>query len=525
MINQTDSMQDIVKELTAAKDSAEKAAIIAEFILSELPESVAQMVRGCAILHWFDQPFIEAMRKARLIDAMSKPNPKAYLVFGNEDIYEQIIALPFVEKLPWGFALQDLTREGLLKRYAARQPGLLTSAARLAAPIYEARHNDKADAEALFCYIIEGNKVASKNLMRRLTRQARERGDAQYVNNLLEMVNEAWQIPSVEPFRLTEAIPTWRELLGKVIADPQERQRIADALSVNPITLTRWATNKSNPRQDNLRPLFEALPQHRQFLTELIAQEFPQFINETLTQESIASTIPPGFYAQILNVYTTSPARLRVSTTRLLILQQIIAHLDPHQEGLLAFIAQCVPPRAGNKVRSMHMTYGRSTPAWNSFIKNRILFFGAESPMGQALSTAQPIIINTPEIQLFPIQGSPFERSSLSYPLLRDDRVAGCLTVASTHPHYFTQERLEVLQEYAHLLVLAFEPSEFYDLQNIELGIMPNPESQHIDLKDFQTSVTQHLIWASQRYQVLSRSQAELLVSQELEEKFLHLAD
>ena len=212
MINSTDFMQDIVKVLAATKDRAEKAAIIAELIISELPESVAQMVRECAILHWFDQPFIEAMRKARLIDAMSKPNPKAYHVFGNKDIYEQIITLPFVEKLPWGFTLQDLTREGLLKRYAATQPDLLASAARLAAPIYEARHNDKADAEALFCYIIEGNKVASKNLMHRLSRQARERGDEQYINNLWEMVNEAWQMPSVEPFPLMEADFTQKEI-------------------------------------------------------------------------------------------------------------------------------------------------------------------------------------------------------------------------------------------------------------------------------------------------------------------------
>jgi transcriptional regulator with XRE-family HTH domain len=324
-----------------------------------------------------------------------------------------------------------------------------------------------------------------------------------------------------------EAIQTWRELLGKVIADPQERQRIADALGVNPITLTRWATNKSNPRQDNLRPLFEALPQHRQLLTELIAQEFPQFINEALTQESIVPTIPSAFYAQVLNVHTTSPTRLRVSTMRLLILQQIIAHLDPHQEGLLAIIAQCVPPRTGHKVRSMHMTYGRSTPTWGSVIENRILFFGAESQIGQALSTAQPFIVNTPEIHemLFSMHSSPFDTSSLAYPLLQAERIAGCLAVASIQPHYFTQERLDLLQEYAHLLVLAFEPDEFYDLQDIELGIMPSPERQQIHLMGFQKRVTQHLIQASQRHEVLSRPQAELLVWQELEEEFLCLAE
>src|SRR5579883_2024761 len=60
-----------------------------------------------------------------------------------------------------------------------------------------------------------------------------------------------------------EASQSWRELLGKIIADPQERQRLADTLNINPITLTRWATHKSNPRPDNLRPLIEVLPQYR----------------------------------------------------------------------------------------------------------------------------------------------------------------------------------------------------------------------------------------------------------------------
>jgi transcriptional regulator with XRE-family HTH domain len=324
-----------------------------------------------------------------------------------------------------------------------------------------------------------------------------------------------------------EASQTWRELLGKVIADPQERQRIADALGVNPITLTRWATNKSNPRQDNLRPLFEALPQYRQLLTRLIAQEFPQLINEDLAQESIATTIPSSFYAQVLNVHTTSPTRLRVSTLRLLILQQIITHLDPHQEGILAVIAQCVPPRAGQKVRSLHMTYGRSTPTWGSLIENRILFFGAESQIGQALSTAQPVVVNTPEVRemLFPMYGTPFDTSSLAYPLLQAERVAGCLAVASTQTHYFTPERLELLQEYAHLLVLAFEPDEFYDLQDVELGMMPPAERQQVHLMNFQKRVTQHLIQASQSNQVLSRPQAELMVWQELEEEFLCMAE
>ena len=33
---------------------------------------------------------------------------------------------------------------------------------------------------------------------------------------------------------------SWSELLGRIIADLQEKQRIVNELSINPITLNRW---------------------------------------------------------------------------------------------------------------------------------------------------------------------------------------------------------------------------------------------------------------------------------------------
>src|SRR5689334_15322133 len=72
-----------------------------------------------------------------------------------------------------------------------------------------------------------------------------------------------------------EEIQTWRELLRKIISDPQERQRIAEELHVNPITLIRWTTGKSRPRPDNLSPLLDSIPHYREQLQDLISKEFP----------------------------------------------------------------------------------------------------------------------------------------------------------------------------------------------------------------------------------------------------------
>ena len=52
----------------------------------------------------------------------------------------------------------------------------------------------------------------------------------------------------------------WRELLGMYITSPRERQRIANALDVRPITLARWANGESLPRQRNLHQLIAAFP-------------------------------------------------------------------------------------------------------------------------------------------------------------------------------------------------------------------------------------------------------------------------
>ncbi|HZR42982.1 MAG TPA: GAF domain-containing protein [Ktedonobacteraceae bacterium] len=322
-----------------------------------------------------------------------------------------------------------------------------------------------------------------------------------------------------------EEIQTWRELLGRLTNDPQERQRIADAMSINSVTLTRWVTGRSNPRQDNLRPLLDALPQHRQQLAKLIAKEFPQFFVELLGTENDVQEIPSAFYARILNAHTTSPSQLRAASVCLLILQQILAHLDPQQFGMAVIVAQCVPPSQGQKVRSLRKTFARGTGPWHSQIEIRTEFFGAESQPGHSVLTSHPIVVQNHEEKqrLFPTHcAGPESESIAAYPILLADRTAGSFCLLSSQPEYFTQARRDLVQDYVNLLVMAFERSEFYNLNNIELGIMPNLDIQNTLLKDFHYRVTQLMIQASQNNQHLIRPEAERIVWQEFEEELLH---
>src|SRR5215469_9609373 len=118
---------------------------------------------------------------------------------------------------------------------------------------------------------------------------------------------------------------TWRDLLSKIIIDGSEKQRIADALGVNPSTLVRWTTNKSqNPREDNLRQLIGVLTERRQEMTELIQREYPSiFLTHPMTT---LSEISSDFYARIMNAHITSPSVTRSSAITTLVLKEILTH-------------------------------------------------------------------------------------------------------------------------------------------------------------------------------------------------------
>src|SRR5579862_6878405 len=94
---------------------------------------------------------------------------------------------------------------------------------------------------------------------------------------------------------------SWRELLGKLIQDSQERQRIINAIGVNSVTLTRWVTGSSNPRPQHLRNLLIALsPELRTTMFDAIVKEYPEFsvvLSNGLADET-QEEIPSTFYSR-----------------------------------------------------------------------------------------------------------------------------------------------------------------------------------------------------------------------------------
>lgn len=321
-----------------------------------------------------------------------------------------------------------------------------------------------------------------------------------------------------------EESQTWRELLGQVISEPLERQRIADALGIHPVTLTRWATNRSNPRPENLEALLNALPKCRQRLAELLKTEYPDLSN-SLVQERIRDEIPSTFYSRVLNAYTSIPPILRDSTISALILQQMLGHIDPGQAGMAIFVAQCVPPLPMHKVRSLRRTAGRGTLPWESHMDSQTQFFGAESPLGQALIQGRTMAVSdyATAFALCPHQSPAATLSALIFPILQSSRCIGCLCIVSTQPIHYLQTHHELISYYVDLIVLSFEQQDLYELSDIDLGLMPSYTLQQPYLAYFSQRVTQGMLQSVRNNQPLTRPQAEQKVWQQFEEEFLNL--
>jgi hypothetical protein len=321
---------------------------------------------------------------------------------------------------------------------------------------------------------------------------------------------------------------SWRELLGNLIQDPQERQRIVNAIGVNAITLTRWANNTSNPRPQHLRHLLASLPPEvRSSMFDAILKEYPDFTatfgagSQVEPQESIPST----FYSRIFSAYAMTPRTQRSWSITNLVLQQALGQLDPNRVGMAITVVQCMPSSLDGKVCSLRERTGYGTPPWNLNLEPYAVFLGAESLAGYVVSSCHPRFIqNSEEHQgVVPAHWVEWERSAAAYPIFRSGKVAGCLVVSCTEPHYFLSHRQKLIQHYADLLVLAFEANEFYDLQLINLHVMPYYRVQAEYLANFRQRVASLMTECIREGKPIDLKEAEATIWRQVEAELLRM--
>jgi len=329
---------------------------------------------------------------------------------------------------------------------------------------------------------------------------------------------------SSKAYKYMEEPQSWRKFLGVIVEDMQERLRIARAIGVNPITLVRWVTGVSSPRLRILRNLLDVLsPEQNEELTQLLLLEYPTLMQQDAVVEEEESMIPATFYAKALETYTNNPIFLRTSVISVIILQQMLEQLDPQQVGLAILIAQCVPPSA-DTVRSVRIILAQGSGPWKS-IEHCTQFCGIESQIGHAVQEQRPIITQSrKERENWYPAHLHSERSAVAAPIRLSDRVAGGVGLLSVREQYFSPEKINLVLAYAELLVLAFEHYDFYAANQIELGVMPPFKRQKPHLEQFQLRVRNYIVQAVRKQELLTRSHAEMVVWQEMEEYILHLA-
>jgi hypothetical protein len=313
---------------------------------------------------------------------------------------------------------------------------------------------------------------------------------------------------------------TWRELLGKIIRDPQEKQHIANQLDISPLTLTRWVSGESTPRPQNLRHLLMALPAYRKEFLELMQEEFGLSLSEPIGVDDNLDEIPVDVYAQVLKVYVSLPKILHFTSLCDIILQHAIKQLDPNAVGIEITIAQCLPPDKNNKVRSLCECVGRGTSLRSRELRQRTWFLGSNSLTGYVVATGCPLVVQNRQDgeNIFPIYWVEWEESVMAQPILRADRVAGCLLVSCTQPNYFLSPvRRALIQSYAELLSIAFDARDFYELRNIELEDMPPFEVQRPYIYSFHSKVSQIMHECH-----VSLLEAEQLAWKRIETELLH---
>lgn len=318
-------------------------------------------------------------------------------------------------------------------------------------------------------------------------------------------------------------VSTWQELLGQLIKNSQEKQRLAREANVKPITLKRWVTGESQPRGENMRRLARALPSDVSTLfLSLIEADFPSFVREDLENGRITPEIPAGLYAQAMQTYAKTPPALARDALYKLIFEHALEHFDPDKTGISLALVCCVPPLPGQKVRSLRQVRGMGTPPWARDLQRKTMFLGSESVVGDAVIHYHTALVNSRDATSFTSANwTDFEQSALAAPILRQARVAGALLASSARPYSFTPAHEKLLELYAHLIVLMLDPSEFYEPSEIMLGVMPTFAVQEPYFANFEQRVTRKFAEAAANESEMNIQLAHQLVWQDIAEELL----
>lgn len=319
---------------------------------------------------------------------------------------------------------------------------------------------------------------------------------------------------------------SWQDLLKDIISDPVARERLASVVGVRPITLYRWSTGESSPRPINLRQLLSALPYEQRNRMAALLEEEHLDVSVSSMSDSLDELEFP-FVRQVLDLRATTPDVVLFWTLCHKVFQHALRRLDPERIGMAIRVVLCMPPGSDGRIHSLRESVGQGTPPWRADLEQEAIFLGAESLAGYVVTSCRPDLVQNfgREHYQLPASWAEHELSATAVPIMYTNRIAGCVLVSCAQPNYFDSlSRRALIADYTQLIALAFRPEQFYPPEWIELQVLPSFEAQRGLLASFRERVIALMTEVDNKGQPLTRTQAEQLVWQHLEEQLIHIS-
>jgi transcriptional regulator with XRE-family HTH domain len=320
---------------------------------------------------------------------------------------------------------------------------------------------------------------------------------------------QAEQVPGDKP------LSAFSSLLRHILRQNRaEIIRVARELEVAENTVYRWMNGTSEPRIQHLKKLLEALPEHRRNLTHAINQTFPGVL------DSPSRDLPgvhKDVYHRVLALRaTTVEDDARRWHIRQTIFENALLHLDSERCGISITYAELMPAREG-KIHSLYEVEVHGTNPW-PFTPESKVYLGSTTLAGTAAMLQRmqtwDDLENTDRLQVIV---DDFERSACAHPVMQAGRIAGVLVISSTQPGFFMNSvARQAVVEYAQLLTLALNESDFQPCSALHLRPMPDLNWQRAEMR---RSYVNRVIDCARQYH-LALPEAEQYIRREMEEEF-----
>lgn len=339
-----------------------------------------------------------------------------------------------------------------------------------------------------------------------------ENGSAHMVSSLPSMQDAddgEGQAVSPEKASLSLFSTTLRTLL----TNHQEVAILATTLGVAENTVYRWLKGDTDPRPVHLNRIMQIFPEHFQQLSTAIQQTFPDALETSISN---IQEIQKDLYRRVVEMRSNiveTEARWKIMQT---IFDAAIVQLDSERLGLAVMFAQPMPEHE-NGIHSLYEVMTSGTSPWLPTAESHV-YLGSTTLAGMAAMSGHTqswsILDNDERAQ---VDVDIYEQSACAHPVTRGSQIVGVLVISSTRPTFFDDPiARQSVVEYAQLIGLAFRDDAFKPFTLLNLLPFPTVRWQRAEIN---RSYINRII-ASARQRKMSRSEAELLVRQEMELEF-----